>query len=120
MVSKLNCKIAEMMKYVVSKDKTFMGRPNKKGNLAGMAQQLIPNYSGNPRSAWEVVDFMNEKGYYLTLDQNTYDDGKATWAAHFCKEYAYPRAVHENPFEAICLAALEAWYNKKDFVAKEI
>jgi hypothetical protein len=112
MVRELNCKISKMMGYTVSKDKSFMS--------SGMTQQLIPNYSGNPRSAWEVVNFMNERGYYLTLDQNTYDDGKATWAAHFCKEYAYPRAVHENPFEAICLAALEAWYNKKDFVAKEI
>lgn len=111
--SELDGRIAEMMGYTLSKDGSFMGRPNKKGNLAGVWTEDVPRYSGNLLDAWRVVTFMEENGYYLTLDKNRYDhDDGPMWYAHFCKEHQYAGCFTDDACEAICVAALDAWNGK--------
>jgi hypothetical protein len=81
------------------------------GEVCGMA--FCPcgarPYSTDMGAAWAVVEAMGGRGYFATMHEILYADGRREWAVSFDK--AIPNLGEERaptPARAICLAALKA------------
>lgn len=70
---------------------------------SGDGWTFLPRYSTDITAAWQVVERMKERGYWLCLIQN-----QLLFSASFDSVLTDHRATGETAPHAICLAALES------------